>query len=437
MVWRRRKYHGPEIVKILFLTENFPPETNAAATRVYERALYWVKAGHEVTVLTCAPNFPQGRLFDGWENRWRQVQVMDGIRVVRVKTYISANEGFAKRSLDFISFMLTAYGAGLFEKRPDVVVATSPQFFAALGGWALAATRSWFGLRRLPFVFELGDLWPRSITAVGAMKQSPVIRALETLELFLYRRAAAVVALTHAFKDDLMRRAIPGDKIAVVINGVDLPRYQPRPRDIELAARWGLEGKFVLGYVGTHGMAHGLINVLDAAERLRADDRIRFLFVGAGAERDMLMAEAARRGLTNVIFQGMQPKEMMPRIWSLCDVALVHLKNDPAFAEVIPSKIFEAMGMGLPLLLVAPEGEASRIVLDDQAGLWVPAADPQGLADAARSLESDESLRADLATGSLSAAPNHSREYQAQRFLDVLALVVAGEGPTHAGGIVS
>ena len=416
-------------MKILFLTENFPPETNAAATRVYERALYWLKAGHQVTVLTCAPNFPQGKLHDGWENRWHQVQMMDGLRVVRVKTYISANEGFAKRSLDFISFMVTAFGAGLFEPRPDVVISTSPQFFAAIGGWALAA------FRRLPFVFELGDLWPRSITAVGAMKPSPVIRALEKVELFLYRRAAAVIALTGAFKDDLIRRGISPDKIAVVINGVDLPRYSPRPRDEDLAAAWGLSGKFVLGYVGTHGMAHGLINVLDAAERLKNDDRIRFLFVGAGAERQMLMDEAARRGLGNVVFQGMQPKDMMPRIWSLCDGALVHLKDDPAFAEVIPSKIFEAMGMGLPLLLVAPQGEASQIVQADGAGLWVPAAQPQALADAARLLAGDDARRAALAAASLAAAPRHSRQYQAKRYLDVLDLVVSGQGPARAGTI--
>ncbi|TAN62444.1 MAG: glycosyltransferase WbuB [Magnetospirillum sp.] len=416
-------------MRILFLTENFPPETNAAATRVSERALYWVREGHQVTVLTCAPNFPGGRLFEGWENRWRQVGELNGIRVVRVKTYIAPNEGFAKRILDFISFMLSAVAVGLFEPRPDVVVATSPQFFAAVGGWALAAAR------RVPFVFELGDLWPRSITAVGAMKESPVIRWLETLELFLYRRAAAVVALTRAFKDDLIRRHIPAEKIAVVINGVDLPRYAPTPRDVELAAEWGLSDSFVIGYVGTHGMAHGLINVLDAAERLRDRARLKFLLVGAGAERQMLMADAERRGLDNVVFGPPQPKEMMPRVWSLCDVALIHLKDSPAFAEVIPSKIFEAMGMGLPLLLVAPKGEASHVVEIDQAGLFIPAADPQALADAARQLESDARLRAQLAEASLAAAPRHTRERQAELFIRVLDLVVAGRSTTEAGGI--
>ena len=416
-------------MRILFLTENFPPETNAAATRVSERALYWVKAGHQVTVLTCAPNFPGGKLFDGWTNRWRQVEEMNGIRVVRVKTYIAPNEGFAKRILDFISFMITAFVAGLFEPRPDVVVSTSPQFFAAVGGWALGA------VRRVPFVFELGDLWPRSITAVGAMKESLVIRWLEKLELFLYRRSAAVVALTRAFKRDLIRRQIPAEKIAVVINGVDLPRYAPRPRDEELAAQWGLTGSFVIGYVGTHGMAHGLINVLDAAERLRDCPRIKFLLVGAGAERQMLMNDAKRRGLDNVVFGPAQPKTMMPRVWSLCDVALIHLKDSPAFAEVIPSKIFEAMGMGLPLLLVAPKGEASHIVEADQAGLFVPAADPQALAEAARRLEGDAQLLAQLGAASLAAAPRHTRQRQAELFIQVLERVVAGQGPDKAGEV--
>ncbi|KIL97699.1 Glycosyl transferase group 1 [Paramagnetospirillum magnetotacticum MS-1] len=417
-------------MRILFLTENYPPETNAAATRVSERAAYWIKAGHQVTVLTSAPNFPGGKLFDGWRNSWRQVSEVDGIRVVRVKTYIAPNEGFAKRILDFLSFMVSAFVAGLFEARPDVVVSTSPQFFAAVGGWALAAAR------RVPFVFELGDLWPRSITAVGAMKDSPVIRAIEALELFLYRRSAAVVALTRAFKADLIARRIPGEKIAVVINGVDLPRYAPRPRDEALEAEWGLKDKFVIGYVGTHGMAHGLINVLDAAERLKETaPHIRFLLVGNGAERQMLMQDAGRRDLTNVVFGPSQPKERMPAVWSLCDVALIHLKDSPAFAEVIPSKMFEAMGMGLPLLLVAPRGEASHIVEADRAGLFVPAADPDALAAAARRMADEVEERKTLAVASLAAASSHTRQRQAELFIQVLEKVVAGRGPTEAGAI--
>lgn len=406
-------------MKILFFTENFPPETNAAASRVFERACHWVGWGHRVTVVTCAPNFPLGRLFPGYRNRWRQIEEMAGIRVVRVKTYIAPNRGVVRRTLDFLSFMASGFVAGLFEDKPDVVVSTSPQFFAAVAGWAEGAARG------VPFVFELGDLWPESIAAVGAVRPGLALRLVERLELHLYRAAAAVVALSGAFKENLERRGIDPAKIVVVMNGVELSRYRPRPRDPALAAEWGLEGRFVVGYVGTHGMAHGLSNVLEAAGRLAGQPGLRFLLVGAGSERDSLIAEAGRRGLANVVFAEPQPKERMPAVWSLCDVALVHLKDAPLFAGVVPSKIFEAMAMGLPLLVAAPEGEAGRIVAAEGAGLWVPAGDPDALAWAALELMNDDPLRRDLARNSRDAAPRHSREAQARRMIEVLESVVA------------
>ncbi|MEE8394051.1 MAG: glycosyltransferase family 4 protein, partial [Rhodospirillales bacterium] len=360
--------------------------------------------------------------FPGYSNRWRQTEEMSGLRVVRVKTFIASNQGVVRRTLDFTSFMVNGFVAGLFEERPDVVVATSPQFLAAVAGWTLGAIRS------VPFVFELGDLWPDSITAVGAMRQSILLRWMEKVELFLYRKSAAVVALTGAFKDNLTGRGIDPDKIAVVINGVDLSRYGPRTRDNELADEWGLREKFVVGYVGTHGMAHALSNVLDTAERLKSEAGLRFLLAGGGAERQALIKEAARRGLSNVVFMDPQPKENMPAVWSICDVALVHLKNSPVFASVIPSKIFEAMGMGLPILLAAPKGEASRIIEEDRAGLWVPAEDPAALAGAVVRLMGDDALRRGLAERSHRAAPSHSRENQARRMIRVLEMAAAGDG---------
>jgi colanic acid biosynthesis glycosyl transferase WcaI len=410
-------------MKILFLSENFPPESNAAATRVYERACYWAQWGHQVTVITSAPNFPEGKLFSGFENKWKQTEIMSGIRVVRVKTYIAANHGVAYRTLDYLSFMLTGLLAALKEQRPDVIAATSPQFFTAVAGWAASALRS------LPFVFELGDLWPASISAVGAMKKNFLLGLIEKLELFLYRRSNAIAALTGSFKDNLVRRGIHADKISVVINGVDLSRYSPLQRDRALAAEWRLEGKFVAGYIGTHGMAHALGNVLDAAERLKDNDTIRFLLAGAGAERDALMADATRRGLKNIIFMPRQPKEKMPAIWSLCNIALVHLKDSPVFAGVIPSKIFEAEAMGLPLLLAAPEGEASTIVLNDKAGLHVAPEDPEALATAVRKLADDKSLCQRFSAAALAAAPDHTRETQAREMLDVLQIAVKNIAP--------
>jgi colanic acid biosynthesis glycosyl transferase WcaI len=406
---------------ILFLTENFPPEGNAAASRVFERACYWIRWGHNVTIITTAPNFPSGKVYAGYKNHWYHVETMDGIRVVRVKTFIAANEGFFLRILDFLSFMFAAVLAGLFQKRPDVIVATSPQFFTAIGGWLLGA------LRRIPFIIELGDLFSASVVAVGAMKPSPLVIIIEKLELFIYRRSAAIVALTEAFRSNLISHHIDPSKIWVVINGVDLPRYSPRPRSVEMTKAFGIGDRFVVGYMGTIGMAHGLEMALDAAELMRHDDSVCFVFVGGGAAKAKLIEKAESRNLENVIFIPTQPKARMPEAWSLCDVALVHLKNEPIFATVIPSKIFEAMAMGLPLLAVIPEGEASKIIERENAGVIVPPGDPPALVEAIQRFRDDRQARQIIADCSLAAAPRYTRERQAGKMLNVLEAVVYGK----------
>ncbi len=400
-------------MQVLFLSDNFPPEVNACASRVYERACYWVKWGHQVTVITCAPNFPDGQVFPGYKNKWYQEECMDGIRVIRVKTYITKNAGFIKRVLDFLSFMFMAIIVGLWQKKPDVIVATSPQFFTAVGGWFLSL------LKMKPFVFELSDLWPASIKAVGAMKQSILITWLEKLELFLYRRAKRIIVLSPAFKTDLINRQIPADKIDVVINGVDLQRFPCQAKDPALLDKYNLHNKFVIGYIGTHGMAHDLSNVLLAAEQLH--ENIVVVFVGSGAEKPQLMQMAQTKQLNNVIFIDRQSKEDIPKYWALCDLALVHLKNDPVFESVIPSKIFEAMAMQLPILLAAPQGQATDIIEKEKVGLCVEAGDPAALALAINDLYQSPALLQGFKGNSQHARQQYSREEQAKLFLESLS----------------
>lgn len=407
-------------MEVLFLSDNFPPETNAPATRTYEHASHWVRLGHRVTVITCAPNFPQGKVFPGYRNRWYAVENTDGIRVVRVKTYITANEGFLKRTLDYLSFMVMGFLAGLVQRRPDVIIGTSPQFFTNCAAWMLSVCR-W-----RPFVFELRDLWPASIVTVGAMRDSPAIRLLEKLELFLYRRAATVIPVTYSFKDDLVRRGIVSDKIAVVINGVNLEHYAPRARDPELAARYAVENKFVVGYLGTHGMAHALHRVLEAAELLRERDDIVFLFAGGGAQREVLVGLAEQKHLPNVRLLPSQPKAWMPRLWSLCNVSLIHLKDEPVFATVIPSKLFESMGMGLPVIMALPEGEATAIVRQTGIGVVVPPENPARLAEAVLELHAHPEQMEVLRQASRVTAPSFTRTRQAEKMLAVLRAVAEG-----------
>lgn len=405
-------------MKILFFSDNYPPERNAAASRVHERAVYWARWGHFVKVITGAPNFPEGRVHEGYRNRWYQRERREGIDVVRVKTYIAPNEGKWRRIADFLSYMLMSFVAALIESsrhgRPDTVVATSPQFFTAVAAWAAATV-----LRR-PFVFEISDLWPASIVAVGAMRPGRILGALEAIELFLYRQAAHIVAQTPAFRDDLVARGIDEGKISVVLNGVELSLFSPRSRDAAKAAELGLAGdRMVVGYLGTLGLAHGLDHVIEAAEALR-DEPVCFLLMGPGAEREKLMAEVRGRALGNVVIPPPQPKPEMPRAWSVCDLSLVHLKDTPVFSSVIPSKIFESMAMGKPVLLASPEGEASRLVEREGAGVAIRSSDAATLVQAVRQLAHDEPRRARLAAQARRAAPNYSREIQAKAMLAAL-----------------
>lgn len=411
---------------ILFLTDNFPPEVNASSSRVFERAVYWVRWGHQVTIITCAPNFPEGQLFAGYKNRWYQQEEIQGIRVLRVKTFIAKNQGFLLRTLDFLSFMPMAICAGIFQSKPDVIVSTSPQFFTAVAGYLLSR------LKRKPFIFELGDLWPASIVAVGAMKKSMTFTCLEKLELYLYRKSTKIVALTHAFKADLQSRGIDPSKINVIRNGVDLSRYSPRPKSTPLLQALGFEHKFVLGYIGTLGMAHGLDNLVLTAKQLAVDPSIQLMLVGTGAEKEKIAALVAKENISNLRLIPRQTKEVIADYWSLCDIALVHLKDSPIFSTVIPSKLFEAMGMGLPILLVSPPGEAADIIKTTQAGIWINANHPTQLAQTILQLKQDPAAIQQYRQQSQRASQYFTREEQSRQFVETLENARALQRPQQA-----
>lgn len=342
--------------------------------------------------------------------------------MIRVWTYITANEGFAKRILDYLSFMFSAFLAGLFVRGVDVVVGTSPQFFTACAAWALGA------LKRRPFVFELRDLWPESIKAVGAMESGLAIRWLERLELFLYRKAALIVAVTHSFRKRLIERGVDGGKIEVITNGADLSRFKPQAKDAALLAQLDLQGCFVAGYVGTHGLAHQLETLIDAAQILaqRPDGvRYRLLLLGDGARKAALREYAVQRGLERqVIFVDSVPKDEVVRYWSILDASVIHLKRTPLFDTVIPSKLFECMAMGLPVLH-GVAGESAEIVQQSGAGLLFPPEDASALADAIVRLSTDPGLVSRLQSQALQAAGQYERDYLAQRMLERLLTLVS------------
>lgn len=395
-------------MKLLFITDNFPPEVNAPATRTYEHCREWVKKGVDVTIITCAPNFPQGKVYSGYKNKLYSREEIDGIKVVRVWSYITSNEGFLKRTLDYISFAITSFFSGLFVKT-DIIVATSPQFFVALSGRWL----SFF--KRKPWVMEVRDLWPESIKTVGAMKDGLLFSLLENLELSLYRSAKKVITVTDSFKVNLINRGIDSSKISVVKNGANLELYNSSRIDESLKQGLGLEGKFILGYIGTHGLAHKLDFVIDCAQHLDKSNT-HFLFIGSGAAKNDLIKQSRTLGLSNVTFLDPIQKKDVWRYISILDAMIVPLKKSDLFKTVIPSKIFETSAMKVPILL-GVDGEARSIVESYNAGLFFEPENKEEFLKAVNMLKDNMALVLEIKNGCQELAKDFDRKKLADKLL--------------------
>ena len=407
---------------VLFLTDNFPPEVNAPASRTFEHCREWVKSPDcDVTIITCAPNFPSGQVFQGYRNKLFQVEIVEGIRVVRVWSFISPNEGVLRRILDYLSFMVMATIASCFVRKVDVIVATSPQFFTACAGFFVSI------LKRAPWIFELRDIWPESIKVVGAMQESLLIRLLERLELFLYRKASRIISVTNAFKESLGGRGIETQKIEVITNGVDFTRFSPRPKDQELLGDLKLHGKFIAGYIGTHGLAHALETIIEAAhceQTSRPNSNTHFLLLGDGAQKVKLKALASGLNLSNVTFVDSVSKADVVRYWSILDVSIVHLKRTPLYETVIPSKIFESMAMGVPIVH-GVSGESANIIEASGAGMVFEPESSEGLLEVLNDLASDSELRGQMCRRGQESANSYDRVTLANRMLEILRNVHA------------
>ena len=409
-------------MRLLFISNYFPPEVNAPATRLYEHARLWTKAGHDVDVMTSVPNFPEGQVYEGYRNRYAEEQI-DGIDVVRVPMYVAENKGTLKRTLSYISFMLSCLlFSPRIRRRPDVIVATSPQFFAAIGGYVMAR------LFRVPFVLEVRDLWPESIVAVGAVRRNALIRFFERIERYLYHHSDHIVVVTHAFQRHIEERGVASEKISVLKNGFDLQALC-EPLDEAQMSRMrrelGLEGKFVASYIGTIGMAHGVEVMLEAAQRC-ADPDVVFMVVGTGAEREKLVARQAELQLPNLRIVEKQPKQLVPYLLALSDVSVVHLKDSPLFRTVIPSKIFEAMAMKKPIVL-GVEGETREIIEEAGAGIPIRPEDAGALVEAVTRLRNDRALYERMGESGLAyVRRHHDRRDLAERYWEILENVRPG-----------
>lgn len=412
-------------MRITFLCQYFPPEMGAPSARTFEHARHWAGLGHDVTVITGFPNHPTGVIRPEYRGYFVKRENIEGIDLLRTWVYVAANKGFTKRVLNFLSFFFSSLILGCaLTRRPDVVVGTSPQFFCAVAAYFLSV------VKRAPFVFEVRDIWPQSAVELGALKNRLLIRLLEAIEAYLYRRAALIVPVAESTRRYLIEKGVTKDKIVIVPNGVDakfLALAQATPD--ELRRELGLEGKFIVSYIGTHGMSHALEVVLRAAKRLEHDPLIHFLFVGEGAEKEKLKRIASDLRLSNVTFINEQPRERLLSFYRMSDVSVVPLKRLPIFKKVLPSKLFELMGVGCPVIC-AVEGEAAALVTAAESGLCVEPENVGALVEAILRLRGDRGLRAQMSENGRSfVKTRYLRSALAEKYLNALEAMVAGQRP--------
>ena len=393
-------------MKILYVSQYFSPEMGAPAARASELASHWADAGHEVTVLTGFPNHPTGVVPPEYRDSFRRLVACEQIgrvNVVRTWLFPFPNRKAHERILNYTSFCASSALTGLFLPRPDVVIATSPQLLVGLSGWFLARCK------RVPHVFEVRDLWPESLAAVGmGGSDSQLYRALARIAGFLYRRADHIVVVTPAFEDCLVRHwHVPQEKISVIENGVETDLFAPKAATT-LRKELGAEEKFVVSYVGTMGMAHGLETIIQAAAHLRdTNPEIVFVLLGEGAEKERMVRMARERSLRNLRFVDQQPREKIPAYICASDVCLVLLKKADVFKTVIPSKMLEFMSCARPVIL-GVDGQARAILGEAKGGLTIEPENADALVNAIRYLADNREIARGLG--------KNGREYVVRKF---------------------
>lgn len=398
--------------KILFISDNFVPETNAAASRVFERAIYWKKWGVKCQIITSFPNRYKGKKHPGFSKSLYKKETIEGLSVTRVKTFVSASPSIILRSFHQLSFMISAAIAGLFQKNISIVIVTTPQFFCSLSGLFLSR------IKKVPFILEIADIWSDSLKGT-VLSQGFFFRIIESFEAFIFKKSDALVVLTKGFKKEIVKKGINSEKIFVSRNGVNpLPKNHTIESD-KLRNKLNINQKKVIGYLGAHGLAQDLSNVIKAAKILEEENpNILFLFIGDGDEKIYL--QKLGKNLTNIIFLEAIKKNEISNYLSLFNIGLAHLKNDEIFKNTIPSKIFEMMSGGLPILLVSPRGEASKIIIKNKVGKWVPSGNPDLLAlEIINMLKSEDDLK-ELSTNSLIKSNLFRRDNQAKQMLDIV-----------------
>jgi glycosyltransferase involved in cell wall biosynthesis len=357
---------------ILFISSNYPPEKGAAAVIVSENAKRLVKLGHRVTVLTTIPNYPTGIVPPEYRGKMLQREMIDGVEVVRAWSYTSPNKGFLRRIFAQLSFgCLVSFLGVRAVGQPDIIMVYSPPLFNAI------AVRTMARLKHCPFIFMVADLWPESAVQFGVLHNPLLIKISEWLEWSTYQRASMVWVVSDGVRDLLIQRGLPSKHMFLIPNGVDTVRFRPLSKT-QARAEFGWGDHFTALYAGTHGLAHGLQTILEAAEQLKHRDDIHFVLAGDGEEKEDLIAYAKAHNLKNITFMDAQPYDKMPLLYAAADLCIVSMRKVPLLATTLPLKMYEIMACARPFIL-AGKGMACQIAKEAGAGLIVEPEDADAL----------------------------------------------------------
>ncbi|MFZ5858227.1 MAG: glycosyltransferase family 4 protein [Chloroflexota bacterium] len=407
-------------MKILFMAQCYAPEEVSAAILITELAVDLAARGHRVAVVTGAPNYPQGRVFDGYRNRLFSSEMLDGVRVIRTWSYISPSKNLWPRLFHYGTYSATSFYGGLFAGRPDVIVSYSPPLPLGLSAWALSR------IFRVPWALQIEDLYPDAAIAAGVMTNRLVINFFLGMEKFLYRRAQRISVISKNFRQTILAKGIPNERMELIPIWADPNQVRPLDRENSFRRAHGLTGKFVVMYAGNIGLTSCLEDVLDAADILRGQTDIQFVIVGQGVRKDALVADAESRMLTNVHFLPYQPRELFPEMLAAADVSLVTLNADAALSSM-PSKIFNVMASARPILAVAPlESEIVQIVADAACGQDVAPGSPEELAKTIVEMKARESALIQMGqNGRACLEKNYSRQHCVDAYEKMLVAMCA------------
>jgi glycosyltransferase involved in cell wall biosynthesis len=403
-------------MKILFLTQYYPPETGAPQNRLHELAVRLLAQGIEIEVLTAMPNYPKMEIFDNYKGKRFVIEEIDGIKVYRSRIYVKKSKSIFYRLLNYFSFVWTSLWTG-WRKLPnyDYILVESPPLFLGISAYLLSKRK------KAKMIFNVSDLWPESAEKLGLVTNKAFLKMATWLEEFLYRKSVLITGQTQGIVANIKDR-FPNKNVYWLPNGVDLDYYKPK----DVVSNWRLENGFsesdiLILYAGIIGHAQGLETILLSAEKLKNQERVHFIMVGDGPVLPDLLVLKSELQLSNVHFFQPVPKSQMPFVLKACDLSAIPLKKLPLFEGAIPSKIFECIAMEIPILL-GVQGEAKSLFIDEgECGL---AFEPENADDLAQQIEDVLAGKHDLKilgkNGRTFAAKKFDRNNIAQDFLQTL-----------------